>query len=468
MKKVFIFIALFCASLSVMAAPKSAAPVPTVPADQVMAVYSDSYERVCNWGYLEGWGQTTTLEEKEIDGNHYLSYANFNYLGWGAAQPYNVSMMEKLHLDIWVEADGQLGIVPIYGGSGLSTDDNRRKIVDLKGGQWNSLDLDLVKDFEGLNLSSIFQFKYDNGSMTEFCLDNVYFYRTTPLVDTEAPANLQASLASTSYFSVVLNVSATDNMGFVNILVLDGEHTVGSAAGKSGESILVTVENLLPATEYHFTVSVSDVLGNSCDPVQVSATTLTAPAPAPAPGHDAEDVKSLFSDEYTAVSNVANYCEWWYQSPVVYQKQLGEGENVLYYVSNLDGVFGWAFEQTDFTGYQKIHLSVYPTTSFAFEIYPVVPGEPRKASEPLAANKWNEVVLDYTELEAFGMKQLGFVNKAQTEFFLDNVYFFKGASGTGIDEVQRDEVQSTKVIEDGRVIIIKNGVRYNTIGQQIK
>ena len=56
MRKIFFLIAFLSASVvSVMAAPTSAAPVPTWPAAQVKAVYSDSYEREANWEYLEGW-----------------------------------------------------------------------------------------------------------------------------------------------------------------------------------------------------------------------------------------------------------------------------------------------------------------------------------------------------------------------------------------------------------------------------
>ena len=39
---------------------------------------------------------------------------------------------------------------------------------------------------------------------------------------------------------------------------------------------------------------------------------------------------------------------------------------------------------------------------------------------------------------------------------------------TGIEDVQGDNVQSTKVLENGQLIIIKNGVRYNVQGQIVK
>ena len=39
---------------------------------------------------------------------------------------------------------------------------------------------------------------------------------------------------------------------------------------------------------------------------------------------------------------------------------------------------------------------------------------------------------------------------------------------TGVEDVQSDNVQSTKVIENGVLYIIKNGVKYNAQGQIVK
>jgi len=39
---------------------------------------------------------------------------------------------------------------------------------------------------------------------------------------------------------------------------------------------------------------------------------------------------------------------------------------------------------------------------------------------------------------------------------------------TGMENVQGDNVQSTKVLENGVLYIIKNGVRYNVQGQIVK
>ena len=48
-------------------------------------------------------------------------------------------------------------------------------------------------------------------------------------------------------------------------------------------------------------------------------------------------------------------------------------------------------------------------------------------------------------------------------------FVFNGENqATGVDHVSSDQVQSTKVIENGQLVIIKNGVRYNAQGQIVK
>jgi hypothetical protein len=41
-------------------------------------------------------------------------------------------------------------------------------------------------------------------------------------------------------------------------------------------------------------------------------------------------------------------------------------------------------------------------------------------------------------------------------------------TATGIDDIQGDHVQSTKMLENGQVIIIRNGVKYSITGQKIQ
>lgn len=416
-------------------APTTAPAAPTLPAAQVISFYSDAYTAPTTWNYRAGWGGSTAYEQVAIAETNMIHYSNLDYVGWviTAGNPYNALTMEKLHLDIWVENDCVIGIVPIYGGSGLDTDDNKRVKPTLHGQQWNSIDLDLATDYAGLNLSSIFQFKFDQATTNEFYLDNVYFYRTTELVDDDAPYNVTGDMASQSFFSVTLDLSATDDSGAVTYIIKNGDAQVATTSGSSDATVNVKIDNLASGTVYVFSVIAKDGSDNEADAIIVNASTLAAPAPAPTPTEEAVAVKSLFSDAYTPVVNVANYCEWWWESPTVHTNHtLGEGDHVLFYDNNhQDGAsFGWSWSagnKIDFSGYQKLHMHIYPTTSGTIEMYPVIAPESEfhKVSQTLTAGQWNEVVLDYTEKTFAPLNQIGFINFYNLgEFFIDNVYFY--------------------------------------------
>lgn len=416
-------------------APATVAPAPTWPEAQVISFYSDAYTAPNTWNFRAPWGGTTAYEQVEIASNHVIHYSALDYVGWiyTVGSPYNAINMEKLHLDIWVENDCEIGIVPIYGGTNLTTDDNKRTKPALIGQQWNSVDLDLATDYAGLNLTSIFQFKFDQATTSEFYLDNVYFYRTTELVDYEAPANVTADVVSQSYFSVTLEVAATDNMGGITYIVKNGEAQVASNAGASGSTVTIKVENLTPGTAYNLSVVAKDGSDNTADAIQVAANTLAAPAAAPVQTVEAANVKALYSDVYTPVVAVENYCEWWWEAPTVHTNYtLGEGDHVLFYDNNhqAGASFGWAWNvanKVDFTGYQKLHLSICPTNAGTIEVYPVVANvTTNKVSQQLVANQWNEIVLDFTDKTFAPLNQVGFINFYDLgEFFVDNVYFFR-------------------------------------------
>lgn len=203
MKKLFTMVAAFFMAATVSAGtnlfdasnesaedpkPTTSPAAPTADAATVLSIYSDTYTAAATFGFCESWGQSTSLEELNLDGNHVLYYKNFNYLGWQTATPIDASTCTGLHMDIWAATAGDLRVFPIYGGAGLTTNDSKFKVVSLKEG-WNSVDFNLATDFAGLDLSSIFQFKFDQGASQQYAIDNVYFSGYT------APAVTYTSLA---------------------------------------------------------------------------------------------------------------------------------------------------------------------------------------------------------------------------------------------------------------------------------
>ena len=468
MKKLTIIVALLCASVMTFAAPSTAAPTPTVPADQVMSVFSDAYTAKAAWGFCEGWGQTTTLKNEKVGDDNYLLYENFNYLGWQTSAPYNCLNMEKLHIDVWADAAGQVNIYPIYGGEGLTTDDKKSKTLALEAGKWNSFDLVLATDFAGLDLSSIFQFKFaDGGALKTFAVDNVYFYRTTPLVDEEAPKNLTAAFESAGYFSLKFKVSATDNSGAVSYVVKEGDKEVGAAGGKSGAEVIITVDKLNANTEYSFSVIAKDEKENATAPVTVSGKTLVAPAPAEAPSYSKSRVLALYSDKY---ENLAFGIQDWWAMPAVSEGSLSATSKALCIEPNntASSCFGLAFAKTDVTKYESLELDVFATVEGgAIKVQVIGIGEAKSFN--LEANKWNHIVLDIKDNTKADCEQVGFYDcdKILGTCFVQNVLFV-AAEGTAIDNVANSNAKVQKVIENGQLIIIKDGVRYNANGAIVK
>lgn len=469
MKKIFFLGALLSAGVASFALPTAPAPEPTVAAEQVMSVYSDKYTPEAAWGFCEGWGQTTALENKTINEDNYLSYTNFNYLGWQVqGNPYNALLMEKLHIDVWADEAGKVNFYPIHGPN--DKDDAKFATLTLEAGKWNSFDLDLATDFAGLSFTSIFQFKFGEGTISAFAVDNVYFYRATAMNDEEAPKDLTAEVVAADFLSISIKASATDNSGAVTYEVKAGDEVLASIGNTSGTESTILVEGLEPGTDYTFAVYAKDNAGNASAPVSLNASTMALPEAAPAPTLPATSVKALFSDAYEMITTFDTHCQNWWQAPAINIANFSDSDEAMYYYNFADGAaFGWVFNQVDVAGYQKLHISVYPLEAGVLTIYPVIAPEDdfKKATATLVANKWNEVVLDYTDKTFAPFAQLGWVITSGLKAFLvDNVYFFNGA-----DQALRTAETAMpvrKVMEDGQLIILKNGVRYNAVGAAVR
>lgn len=150
----------------------AAAPTPTLPAEQVFSIYSDTYTTTVT-RVTGSWGQSTREEEVELTtGDKALYYTNSNYLGWefnGSTTIGDMTAYPKLHMDIYVAEAASIEFTPIWGSEAL-------KAYTLQAG-WNALEIDLATDFVGINLANIYQIKWAN--MPEICyIDNVYFYKS--------------------------------------------------------------------------------------------------------------------------------------------------------------------------------------------------------------------------------------------------------------------------------------------------
>lgn len=423
-----------------VSAPTTAPAAPEWPADQVISFYSDTYTAPNTWNFRAPWGGSTAYEQVVIEDNNILHYSALDYVGWiyeAGGAPYNAINMEKLHLDIWVANDCTIGIVPIYGGDGLATDDNQRSKPALTGQQWNSIDLDLATDYPGLNLASIFQFKFDQATTTEFWVDNVYFYRTTELIDEEAPTNVSASIAVQGFKSVKLTVSAEDNMGAVNFSVKNGDDEVASGASASGEPTTITISNLTPGTAYNFTVIAKDGKANEAAPVAAPAKTKALPKSAPV-NLSGKLVIPVFTDAMTGAP-AEIHSGGWGEATIHEWMDLSASDKV-FYVQNLNwaGWHSWGAD-IDATGMQFFHVDVYSIGASSVNVTPIShdPTQEGSYTIELTPNAWTGVDVPlsaYANIEWNKVFQFKFMNPVDgDELLIDNVYFWSYGANTTPD-----------------------------------
>jgi hypothetical protein len=148
--------------------PTVAAPTPTVPAANVISVFSDAYTNVAS-NLNPGWGQATVVSQVPIAGNNTLKYANLNYQGLEFTTSQNVSGMTHLHIDYYTTDSTLLKTYLISPGPVESP----KNLTVPTGGAWISLEIPLT-DFNPVNLANVIQMKFD-GNGTIF-LDNIYFH----------------------------------------------------------------------------------------------------------------------------------------------------------------------------------------------------------------------------------------------------------------------------------------------------
>lgn len=441
------------------AAPQAAATAPTWPAAQVKAIYSPTYNADCGfgeWGSGTVYSQDTYGKKYVLGGGGYFGLVDFSL---------NCINMEKLHFDIWIDADASIRVVPIWGGT------EQGVVVQLKGQQWNSIDIDKEQYTIINDWTNIYQVKIDQASNLTFWIGNAFFYRTTALVDNEKPTNVTAAKASESYFSVVLAVSAEDNSGAVNFVVKNGDAEVATGAAASGATANITVANLKPNTDYNFSVIAKDDAGNAADAVAVSAKTLAAPAPAPTPDLKGKVVASAFCD--VAASNPAIKIGEWGQSTQALVAELAEGDHV-YYCSNFN-YLGWEFTPAiDATDMEYVHLDIFAPELTGISFTPISPGKEKPTAQTLTAGQWTSLNIALTVYESAGIE---WNNVYQCKFdapvgdgkvlFIDNVYFYKADENTALDNTVEANV-ATKVLRNGQLFIIRDGQIYTIQGTIVR
>ena len=179
----------------------TAAPTPTVPAANVLSIFSDAYvnEPVDFYnGYYAPFQTTQGQNDININGDNIIKYTDLNFVGIEFKNPtINGSQMDFLHIDIRVENTittgdfisvelADFGADGAFGGGDDSSGRIRFDGSVFSTGNWVSLDIP-VADFgltSTLNLGQML-FITDGtnpnipGTITDILVDNIFLYKTT-------------------------------------------------------------------------------------------------------------------------------------------------------------------------------------------------------------------------------------------------------------------------------------------------
>lgn len=149
-------------------APTIAAPTPTLPAANVISVFSDAYTNIAS-NLNPSWGQATVVTQVPIASNNTLRYGGLNYQGLEFGVSQNLSTMTTLHIDYYSANSTSLNTYLISPGP---VEKAKALTVPTSAG-WNSVEIPL-SNFSPVNLANVIQMKFDgNGNIY---LDNIYFH----------------------------------------------------------------------------------------------------------------------------------------------------------------------------------------------------------------------------------------------------------------------------------------------------
>ncbi len=165
------------------------APTPTRNPNNVLSVFSDAYANVPVTYYNGFWtpGSTTGSADFSVNGDNILNYTNFNYVGTAFANPtLNATTMTRVHFNMYIPNAvppnfSFLISIEDWGPNQVDNggDDTRQQIFvtpsQVQANTWITIDAPLTLVNRN-NLGLIIYENINGSSLSNFYLDNVYFY----------------------------------------------------------------------------------------------------------------------------------------------------------------------------------------------------------------------------------------------------------------------------------------------------
>ena len=294
MKKITFLFMLLTVTLGYSQSPTDNATAPPARnAGDVISIFSGEYTDVAGTDFNPNWGQSGfATADAAFDpgtGDLVLAYPNFNYQGnqYGSSQ--NISAMEFLHVDIWINGTFNPNVFVISSGGEIA-----HPITNTGAGSWISVDIP-VSGITG-DTSNAIQFKFDggNGSTDAIYVDNLYFWKaaTDPMTDATL-SDLQIDGASIAGFGP----GTTDyTFEVAQGTIVVPQITLATTSNTNANAV-ITQASAIPGTA---TVVVTAENGTTTETYSVSIAAIGPPAaPTTPPNRAAADVVSVYSNSYT-------------------------------------------------------------------------------------------------------------------------------------------------------------------------
>jgi beta-glucanase (GH16 family) len=210
----------FVPSTPLPEAPAQAAPAPVENANNVISLFSDSYENIAPIDYNPNWNQRTVVEQVQIAGNNVLVYRGLNYQGTDFGNnKQDVSEYDNLHIDYWTRDASELQLFLISPGP-LETPYS----LPIELGQWNQAQIPLTHYAGVVDLTDTFQLKIE-GNGTVF-IDNIYFSREN---SSPEPTNNNTNTNTSTNTST--NTTTNSNTNDNTPEIISQEDGAGSSSG---------------------------------------------------------------------------------------------------------------------------------------------------------------------------------------------------------------------------------------------
>jgi len=264
-------------------------------AENVISIFSGAYTDVEASNFNPNWGQTGfSVANTSFDpgtGNLVLAYPTFNYQGIQFGSTQDISAMEYLHVDIFIDGTFDPNVYVISSGAEIA-----HPISNAGAGTWTSVDIPVV-GITGDPTAAI-QFKFDggNGTTDSIYVDNLYFWKeaTTPQndatlsdlkVDGETIPDFSAGLGDYTY-DLVSGTTEVPQITSATTTASGATFTITQATQIPGDAIVVVTSEDDSRTKT-YTVS-----------YEINTPATAAPTP---PARNPENVISIYSDAYSDI-----------------------------------------------------------------------------------------------------------------------------------------------------------------------